>query len=337
MGNCDSVVNVYQSSFPLISTIIGTAYAVLSPLTLGLNAVLIASFIATKQIYLNTTNFLIICLCLSDLLNGVVTLPLLAYAVLSDTGANNCSAVMIGQIASVFFPVLSGNITLLIAVDRYLNMNPNLERRSRCYKVFRRPCIYWLLAFLTISVLSLSIALRFMFYMKLVKTWQIALASLGSVIFLIPAMSVIAALYVKGYLRIRRFTEASPIYRERNGKAVRPQYVRSLYRSVLVLVILMLLIYVPICVTQVTISVYTFTGRSVEHFVVYLCYCIVGLLMFLNCAINSLVILWFNKTAKQWVLSKLQCNLQRITGNVNNVAVSHSDKQQPIGANETSL
>ena len=337
MGNCDSVANVYRSGFPLISTITGAAYAVLSPLTFCLNALLMASFIATKQVYLNTANFLIMCLCLSDLLNGAVTLPLLAYAVLGDPKTNDCSAVMIGQVASIFFPVISGSITLLIAVDRYLNMNPNLDRRSRCYQVFQRPCIYWLLAFLTISVLSLSLAMRFMYYMKIVEPWQIALTSLGSVLFLIPAMSVIAALYIKGYLRIRKFTEASPLYRERNGRAVRPQYVRNLYRSVFVLVILMLLIYVPICVTQVTISVYTFTGRPVEHFVVYLCHCIVGLLMFLNCTINSLVILWFNKTAKQWVLSKIQCNLQRITGNVNNVVVNHSEKQQPIGVNETSL
>ena len=337
MGNCDSVANVYQSRFPLTSTITGAAYAVLSPLALCLNALLMASFIATKQVYLNSTNFLIMCLCLSDLLNGTVTLPLLAYALLNDPSTNDCSAVMIGQVAGVLFPLISGGITLLIAIDRYLNMNPNLDRRSRCYKVFQRPYLYYFLAFMAISVLPLSLLVRFLFYAKIVESRHLALASLGNALILALGTSFIAALYIKGYLRIRKFTDASPIYGERNGKAVRPQYVRSLYRSVLVLVILMLLVYVPICVTYTVLSAYTFTGSPVEHFVVYLCYCIVGLLMFLNCIINSCVILWFNKTGKQWVLSKIRCNLRRNTNDLNDVAVIHSDKHKPVGFTETNL
>ena len=337
MGNCDSAANVYQSSFPLISTITGAAYAVLSPFAFCLNALLMASFIATKQVYLNTTNFLIMCLCLSDLLNGALTLPLLAYGLLNDPSTNNCSAVMFGQVAGIFLPFLSGIITLLIAIDRYLNMNPNLDRRSRCYKVFQIPYVYFLLAFLAISALPISLFIRFMFYIKVVESRHLALATLGSVLFLALGTSFISALYIKGYLRIRKFTEASPIYRERNGKAVRPKYVRNLYRSVFVLVILMWLIYVPMCATYIVISAYTFTGVPVEHFAVYLCYIIVGLLMFLNCVINSCVIFWFNKTAKQWVLSKIQCNLRRRTDNVNDVVVIHSDKQKPIGFTETNL
>ena len=153
MGNCDSVSNAYQNSIPLISAIVGATYAVLSPLIIILNALVMASFIATKQVYLNTTNLLTMCLCLSDLFNGAVTLSLLAYALLHYPSTNNCSAVMIGQIASTFFPVLSAIITLLIAIDRYLNMNPKLDRHSRCYRLFQRPYIYCLLAFLTIIVL----------------------------------------------------------------------------------------------------------------------------------------------------------------------------------------
>ena len=153
--------------------------------------------------------------------------------------------------------------------------------------------------------------------MRNVEARHLALLSLGSVVLLAIAVFAIASLYIKGYLRIRRFTEASPIYGERNGKAVRPQYVRSLYRSVLVLVILMLLIYVPICVTQITISVYTLTESQIQHFVVNLCYSITGLLMYLNCVLNSLVILCFNKAAREWVLSKVKCNLRRRKDAVN--------------------
>ena len=132
MGNCDSVAKVSQdqSSFPLISTITGVLFAALSPLTVCINTSLMVSFAATNQVFLNTTNFLIICLCLSDLLCGALALPLLAYALLKDHISSTCSATMIGQVAGIFLPVLSGSIMLLIAIDRYLNMNPSLDRRS---------------------------------------------------------------------------------------------------------------------------------------------------------------------------------------------------------------
>ena len=341
MGSCDSLANFYQSSFPLVSTITGIVLALLSPLTVCLNALLMASFIATKQVYINATNFLMMCLCLSDLLNGAVALPLLAYAVLHNHSTNNCSTVMIAQIASFLFPVLSGIITLLIAIDRYLNMNPNLDRRSRCYKLFQRPYLYRLLTFLSISILVLSLAGRLMlYYVKTVEPKHLAMISLGSVVLLAIAVYAIAALYIKGYIRIRKFTEASPLYTERNGKAVRPQYVRSLYRSVLVLVIIMLLIYVPICLTHTAVSVYTFTASHIEHFVVILCYNIIGLLMYLNCIVNSLVILWFNKVAKQWVLNKMKCNLRRRTHTVNfanEVVNIHAVGQEAASVTEKNL
>ena len=323
-----------------MSAITGLVFAVLAPLTVVLNALLMTSFIATKQVYLNATNFLIMCLCLSDLLTGVVALPLMAYAGLDNSSTKNCMVVITGQVTSFFFPVLSGSITLLIAIDRYLNMNPNLDRRSRCYKIFQRPYVYCLLAFLTLTILALSLAGRFMLLTKKLEPNDLVLVSLGNVVLLLLAIYVIAALYIKGYLRIRKFTEASPIYRERSGNAARPQYVRNLYRSVFVLVILMLFIYVPICVAQIAISIYFLTGTQIHHFAIYLCYSIIGLMMFLNCIVNSLVILWFNKTAKQWVLSKIKCNLQRRTEDVsfaNGVAVIHSLQQPPIDVDETNL
>ena len=328
MGNCDSVANVSQgqSSFPLTSTITGIVFAVLSPLTVCINASLMVSLVATNQVYINTTNFLIMCLCLSDLLSGAVAFPLLAYSLLKNHTTNNCTAIIIGQIAGISLPVLSLGITLLIAIDRYLNMNPSLDRRSRCYNMFQRPYIYFLLVFLAISILTLLLTGRFMLQMITVEQRHLALFSIGSVVLVAIAVFVIAALYIKGYLRIRKFTEASPIYRERNGKAARPKYVRNLYRSVLVLVILMLLIYVPICITQTTISVYTVTASQIQPFVVNLCYSITGLLMYLNCIVNSLVILCFNKVAKEWVLSKTKCNLRRRTDAVNSakdIAIIH--------------
>ena len=281
----------------------GLSCAILSPITMSLNALLMVSFIATKQVSLNTTNFLIMCLCLSDFLTGAVPMPVLASVQFSNDDTIRCIGFKTAQVTTGCFTFASVFLTVLIATDRYLNMNPNIERRSRCYKVFQAPYIYYFLAFVTTSMLGLSIVNTLTANVK--TRSNVGLLIIVNVILLTTAVCIIAILYIKGYLRIRKFTEASPIYRERNGNATRPQYVRNLYRSVLILVVLMMLIYVPLCITTIAISIDVFIRSSSVNRFAYSMYSLAVLLLYLNCVINALVMLWFNKVANKWVLSKM--------------------------------
>ena len=212
MVNCGSLAAIYENSFPFVSTIMGLSCAILSPMTVCFNALLMVSLIATKQIYINTTNFLIMCLCLSDFLNGAVPMPLLASVNLNNDDTRRCIGCQTAQVTTGCFGFASATITVLIAIDRYLNMNPNLERRSRFYKVFQAPYIYYTLAFLTTSMLGLSIANTFIANVKTSNNFGMLI--IFNVILLTIAVCVVASLYVKGYIQIRKFTEASAIYRE---------------------------------------------------------------------------------------------------------------------------
>ena len=331
METCGSLSEIYQNSFPFVLSIMGVSSAIFSPITVCLNALLMASFIATKQISLNTTNFLIMFLCLSDLVNGAVPMPLLASLLLSNDGMMRCTRSAIGKMTFFFFSYLSGTTTVLIAIDRYLNMNPNLERHSRLYKVFQKPYIYYLLAFVTISMFSFSLA---NILIRRENSIIFGLLTIASDILIILGVSVVATLYIKGYLRIRKFTEASPIYRERNGTATRPQYVRNLYRSVLILVLIMMLVYVPLCLATTAVMIDVFIGSENVNRVAYSIHFSATLLVNLNCTINALVILWFNKVAKQWVLSKIRSCFSRrtrVTANISNDGgIASVTQNQPI-------
>ena len=331
MEGCGYLLDFYQNTFPIVLTIMGVCNAILSPITVCLNALLMASFVATKQVNLNTTNFLIMLLCLSDFINGAVPMPLLASILLSNHGMTTCIRFAIFRLTFFFFSFISATITVLIAIDRYLNMNPHLERHSWLYKAFQKPYIYYLFAFVATGMLSFSLA-------------NIIIGRENSVIFglLITAnfilitsgICIVAALYIKGYIRIRNFTEASPIYRERNGSVTRPHYVRNLYRSVLVLVLAMILIYVPLCIATIALMIDVFMGSEKINRVTYSIHVSATLLFCLNCAINVLVIFWFNNVAKQWVQSKIRtCFSKRTreTANISNdVGIAGVGPNQPV-------
>ena len=319
MENCRARVEIYHNSFPFVPNVVGISLAIFAPITVFLNALLMASFIATKQVHLNASNFLIMCVSLSDLLNGAITMPLLASGLFEIDLKKGCGILNPAQAANGFCATFSAILTVLIAVDRYLNMNPNLERSSRCAKVFQRPKIYYLVIFIAIGLLIHSITITYAITVD-IKSVQFASMIFLNSLMVTLGICAVAVLYTKAYIRIRNFTDASPIYKERNGNATRPQYVRNLCRSVLVLVVTMMLAYVPLCFAQMAVTVNILIG-SKNLMVVHTILHFAGLLLFLNCITNSLVILWFNKTAKQWALIRMQCTfLMGRKENINNVS-----------------
>ena len=331
MESCGYLLEFHQNTFPIVLTITGVCNAIFSPITVCLNAFLMASFVATKQVNLNTTNFLIMLLCLSDLINGAVSMPLLASILLSDHGMTRCFRFAIVRLTFYLFSFTSATITVLIAIDRYLNMDPHLERHSWLHKAFQKPNIYYLLAFVATILLSFSLV-----NMMIGREQPLifGLLIMANVILITSAVSVVATLYVKGYIRIRKFTEASPIYRERNGNATRPQYVRNLYRSVLVLVSVMMLIYVPLCIATIALMIDAFIGSDNINQVTYSIHVSTTLLLCINCTINVLVIFWFNNDAKQWAQSKIRsCFSKRTreTANISNdVGIAGVAQNQPV-------
>ena len=137
----------YPETYPLhASRIICTVYAIYCPVIITINIVLIVSFFATKQSMKNTSNLLIVCLSISDSLIGAVVIPVLIIKLLWFDTEKHCSIVPVFFSLDYLFGGISLTMTMLLAIDRYNHMKPNvLENESKLDKLFKRPRIYFLI------------------------------------------------------------------------------------------------------------------------------------------------------------------------------------------------
>ena len=148
MEDCPEVMeeaNTLLSKLRDIALIIPISFSLAST---AFNIILIASFIGTKQINKNTTNFLILITSANDLLLGCLSLPTIAIGIYVH---NLCSLFMKGFLALSTLGMYSALLTTQVALDRYLHMDPNVlntsKWRRRFKKCFQKPQIYASLLF----------------------------------------------------------------------------------------------------------------------------------------------------------------------------------------------
>ena len=280
------------------------AYAIIllvfSLITILLNLSLIISFIATKQVTQNTSNILIFALSWNDLIAGAVSMPLTANFLLDFNSDDHCiKAKLIFMLSSKEqFSLL---MNFLLALDRYLHMNPDIQARSsRIQKILKAPSIYYIIVItvITSNIISTFAALQF----HKEGTFMLNFTFTG---FLLTQLVVVACLYTKGYLRIRKFADNNPVYSEPAGST--PAYVRKLYKTVLVLVSLALVQYVPFCVISVLLSIHDNPTKLKSNPVFAYCFDIGILSTNAGCFTNCLAILYFNDRAKNWIFKKSGC------------------------------
>ena len=278
--------------------------SIFTPITIILNLSLIASFIATQQITHNTSNIVIFVLSLIDLITGAISMPLTANVLLHLNEDDTCtkSKVLIilnnsGQ-ASII-------LTSLLALDRYLHMNPDiLNRPSRMKKILKVPSIYYVLMFVFIIVNALSFAIAFELNQKVTGSIAMFFTILLSI-----QLIFIVCLYTRGYLRIRRFADNSPVYNEPIGST--PDYVRKLYKTVLIIVSLTFIQYIPYSIVSIALAVHHSPVQLSSNPIFAYCFEFATLSLRAGTFTNCLAILHFNNRAKNWILHKT--GLQRIS------------------------
>ena len=271
--------------------------SIFTPITIILNLSLIASFIATRQVTHNTSNILIFALSLIDLITGVVSMPLTANVLLHSNQDGTCtkSKVLIifnnsGQASMI--------LTSLLALDRYFHMNPDIHNRpSRMKKILKAPNIYYVLTFVFIIVNALSFAIAFGLNQKLTGSIAIFFTILLSI-----QLILIACLYSKGYLRIRKFADNNPAYNEPMGST--PDYVRRLYKTVLVIVSLTFIQYIPYSIVSITLVAHHSPKQLNSNPVFAYFFELATLSLHAGTFTNCLAILHFNSRAKNWILHK---------------------------------
>ena len=303
MNNC-AEVSFMLSSIPHKEEIAPVLLAY-SPVAILLNAILAISLIATKQVTKNSSNLLIFIITISDLTSSTVGMPLGGIILLNTTAHNICIKVKVLVLISGLIN-FSAILTVLTAVDRYLHMNPRIQARPSLIKqIFEKPALYYLL--ILVFIISFSPPAVAIAVGKASHTENIILALLSTGL-LSSQIVVVTTLYTIGYMRIRRFADNNPVYHEASGTSgSTPDYVRRLYKTVLALILLAFLHILPLCLVTMTLSIgYMFKTLDFNIGYTYL-FEITLVLYHANCITNSIAVLYFNKRAKCWILSKIGC------------------------------
>ncbi len=156
MANCLVLFSLYRLETPSYMQLSGVLLLAYCPMIIITNALLISSIIATNQSLKNTSNLLIVCLSIADIVLGVIFVPLVGFGNIWFDNPIICASNTAGPILQAFYFVTSSGMTLLLAVDRYLHMNPDFHMsESRVTKLFKRP---WIFVLLLVNILLAAAA-----------------------------------------------------------------------------------------------------------------------------------------------------------------------------------
>ena len=280
----------------------------LSPITVLLNLGLIVSFIATRQVTKNASNILIFSSSFCDLITAAVSMPLTSSILLNMKGTDFCIKSMVLFVLSGI-PHLSVALTVLLAMDRYLHMNTDIQGNpSNLKRMLKKQNICYLILVGFIVLISTFTIAAFHINRMLTMT----ITAFFTILLTIYEV-VVACLYIRGYLRIRRFVDNNPVYNEPGGSTrTTPEYVRKLYKTVLILIILAFAQYVPISVIHTFAIAFDYEHAANKHQFLVMAFEAAHLASNAVLSLNCLVILHFNNKAKTWILRKV--GLRKISG-----------------------
>ncbi len=291
-----------------ISIFLRVLYITSSVSIVAVNSLLAASFLGTKQSMKNASNILIVLLSIVDCLYGITVLPLMGILNPWPYFTSNESLNFARQALMQSFGGISMSLTILIGIDRYLHMNPDLNRPpSRLQKLFKKPWLYMLI--LCIVIFSVAVAVGEAYSQpktNSITTLRVLMLSIYFICLLIM-MSTLLVMYIRGYSRIRQFVAENPVYSNR-GSTEEPEYVRELFKTVFLILIAMLVSYLPISILQITEAVFIYTNHHIPFLFSYnfFCFTMISLLfMNANSFTNALIILYRNKKSKKWLRSKV--------------------------------
>ena len=288
-----------------------------SPMVIIANVPLMMSSIATKQSLKNTPNLLIFCMNASDSVIGAILLPVLGFEHIWYDDARTCTLRQVSLAINFAFGGNSIGMTILLAIDRYIHTNPDFHRSpSRFAKCFERPRIYYVIFSTSLFFVSQSVAaVCVMQYKRIYGFYFMGF----NAFFTMVATTVFVAIYMRGYLRIRRSVAENPIYADRgeSNSQESPEYLRQLFKTVLLLLITMLATWLPVTVYTILLTIAVF-GRLefVKSDAFYVFSKTTLLFFYLNPILNALIILYRNKKSKEWVMAKLAsiCRKRRNEG-----------------------
>ena len=312
-----SCVTLYTAKVFLEATeslALGIILLVMIPTAFILNLLLTISLAKTDQITSNASNILIAALSVSDCFNACIGMPLLAVMLLLYPKTTNCSL----QFAATFFVFLfinaSGLFIVLITLDRYIHMDPNLKQNKllqMAKRFFKVPKIYVLVSFTVIGSFASAgfILVASMYYIH--ELFILSVMVLVGAVFTCIAIFTGVFLYSHSVLRIRHFIKNSPIYKANTGegKPETPKYLHDVTVTVFLVLFSMVLSYLPYNLTIAVMATYEVIGKNFIAGKIPLIFAISHVLVYINCVLNAVIIIYRNKKCLKWICIKV---IQRI-------------------------
>ena len=309
MANCTTIytssISIIAYLTPLQKNLIVAMQVTLMPFTIFLNLILIISLIKTKQVN-KKSNYLILMLNTSDLMQGAISLPLDVIIIKYYPVERNCAIEIIHQIVDGLFVYLSTSTTLLIAIDRYVKIDPNLRNMNNPIRRVFSTTKIWIPIGLTIGWVVLSLITVLMFAKFLPK--YVSIVGLFFLNLHVFTTLMIFLMYFRFYFKIWKFTKHSTVHAETSvvsGDRSRPAYINQLGVTVFMILTTLLICCLPysVVVTYLTvvkemhILVLTQSQILVTVFTVAIFY--------LNTTLNAAIFLLRNKEIKTLVYKNL--------------------------------
>ena len=316
MANCSALQDLENISCKGRS-VLEIFYTALAPVTVTVNCLLITAMIGTKQALSNTSHILIVCMSVFNTLSGAVNMPLMAL-IFSRYRVTK-TLVTLSQYIGSFLFFLSSLVMILIAVDRYLHMDPSLTmRRSILRKLFTRKWIAVPLAMCIACSLLTSVASIKLFTFG--NTGVVIILVIVTVLNLI-SIPGIAALYIRGYVRVKNFAQQNPVYcntrqtdteNSQNVHATatefRPAYVRNLQKTILILIVALMFTHTPFAIAAIMLPIFHIVGKQPKTLPIM--YDIITLIYYHHFLVNGLIVFKMNRQARSWLLEKARLLLK---------------------------
>ena len=288
------------------SNILITCLAVLAPITVTANSLLAFALVKTKQAAKPTSHVFIFLLCISDIFVGAV-FDIIIFA--KYRRVRICTLELVGNFIGQLFPHLSVNIILIIALHRYIQINPNLREITGLKKWLiskTGSVVLVVLAFLSAVANGLIASYFFGSYYNRVPNWLIK--AIDCVLFI-----VIYGLYVNLFWNVKKHTRANKVLWNAENQAVnthsgasgRPTYFKKFTKTVILILIAIVLCYLPFVSIDISQGLLEQSLSQSSAQLVRFFYYMTWIFLFSNSTINAAIIIYRNDKLKAFIKKKV--------------------------------
>ena len=305
----------------------------ISPIIAVTNLLLCYSLIKTGQVKILSQRFVLI-LGLTDFFVGILTCPSLVLLFSLFRQKDICWYEKFALFLSHFNTRLSAYVVVLIGIDRYFNINTDFTKMTYLSKLTKSGKGIGALLAVAMGISAAQSSLTIIDFENHTLPKGIS-SAIDAMIYLIYFF-----IYIRLYLRIRKFTKTNSIHLgSRGGK---PRYISKLVKTVLFLILTVGLCYMPFVVMSFVVTYIKYNLKQpVSHSVRFLHY-LTTMMIILNSLFNTFVILNRNSVLKRYIIKNvfhMKPQVQSI-GNLSarpatlNVSEALKAKPQELGDNE---